>query len=60
MNQHGGARKGSGRKMKTDRKPITIYIKEEIIRALEPGARTKLRQLIENGQIKNNGKTPNT
>jgi hypothetical protein len=47
MNRHGGARKGSGRKTKTGRKPITIYIKEEIIRALEPGARTKLRHLIE-------------
>src|SRR6266436_6237113 len=48
MNQHGGARKGSGRKTKTGRKSITIYIKKEIIRTLEPGARTKLRQWIEN------------
>jgi hypothetical protein len=47
MNQHGGARKGAGRKTKTGRKPITIYIKEKIIRALEPGARTKLREWIE-------------
>ena len=48
MNHHGGVRNGSGRKTKTGRKSVTIYIKEEIIRTLEPGARTKLRQWIEN------------
>jgi hypothetical protein len=43
-----GSRRGPGRKTESGRKSITIYIKEEIIRTLEPGARTKLRQWIEN------------
>ena len=45
MNQHVA---NAGRKTKTARKPITIYVKEEVIKALEPGARTNLRDLIQN------------
>jgi hypothetical protein len=44
--QHGGARKGAGRKT-AGRRAITLRIKTEILDRLEPGAAGKLRDLIE-------------
>jgi hypothetical protein len=43
---HGGYRDGAGRK-RTFRRNITIYIKEEIIKAMGPHPATKLRVWIE-------------